>query len=269
MRAAKIDGQLFMDNASIKGELDMQDARVGSSLLMRNINLTGNASLIYVAIDGNLDLSSYYIPPHDREHCTLNRDEEKALADMKGRSPSFNSLPLKVDLTGARIGHALRLGSCKRRAPRWHEGAWLILRNASVRDLQDRDENCGAKQPDCRSAWPEHIDFDGLVFEHLGALDVDQDSNMAGRRSEWWVEWLAKQDWLYSPQPYEELASILAKLGYTESGRRMCFTRERKGKRTKRGGRQRSGFSCCVSLSATDTSRTMHCIGPLGLLCWV
>src|SRR5262249_32271670 len=83
-------------------------------------------------------------------------------------------------------------------------------------DLQDRDEDCVANRTDCRRAWPEHIDFDGFVFENLGALDVDGYSNMEARDAEWWISWLAKQDWLYSPQPYEELSSVLARLGYKE-----------------------------------------------------
>jgi hypothetical protein len=223
MRAAKIGNQLTMDSSTVEGALDMQDIRVGGSLQMRDVNAVGNVSLIYSQIDGNLDLSSYYIEPADRVECTLNPEEEAAVAMLKRKSRPRSGLPYKVDLTGAHIGEALRFGSCKRRAPRWPAGAWLILRNVSVRDLQDRDEGCDANRPDCRPAWPDHIDFDGFTFEHLGALDVDSRSNMERRGTDWWVAWLARQDWTYSPQPYEELGSILGKLGYPERAKDILY----------------------------------------------
>ena len=139
---------------------------------MRDIVLFEKASLIYLAVGGSLDLSGGW----------------------------FSS----VNLTGAKIGRALRLGSRTRRGPQWADGASLILRNASVRDLQDRLE-CSNPQSECRRSWPMVLELDGFAYDNLSALDVDTQSDMAKRPAEWWTDWLAMQK-DFSHQPYEQLA---------------------------------------------------------------
>ena len=205
---AKVDNQLVMDESVVNGKLNMQDVQVGHSLLMRETQLNGNAQFLYAKVGGQLDFSGYQVEPNDPT-CGGGATE-KPKANFKG-----GSLPGVLDLTGARIGAALLFGSCKRRAPRWQTHSWLILRNVSVGALQDRNEDCTVLRSDCREAWPQHLLLDGLAYEQLSALNSGNESNMASRGSDWWISWLARQQ-KYSPQPYQQTASVLRKLGYPE-----------------------------------------------------
>jgi hypothetical protein len=189
LRSAKILGQLTMERAIVADVLNMDDLQVGASLFMREIVLFEKASLIYVVVGGNLDLSDGW----------------------------FSSM----NLSGARINQALRLGSKTRHRPKWAKESSLVLRNASVRDLQDRLE-CSDVQRECESSWPMALELDGFVYENLSALDVDTQSDMAARTTKWWKGWLARQK-DFSPQPYEQLAVVLQKLGQKDKANDISF----------------------------------------------
>jgi uncharacterized protein YjbI with pentapeptide repeats len=189
LRGAKILGQLTMERAAVADVLDMADLQVGGSLFMRDIVLFERASLIYLAVGGNLDLSG----------------------------GSFSSM----NLSGAKVNQALRLGSRMRQRPEWEHGASLILRNASVRDLQDRLD-CSDAEPRCQGSWPMVLELDGFMYENLSALDVNTQSDMAVRRAEWWADWLARQK-EFSPQPYEQLAFVLQKLGQKDKAKDILY----------------------------------------------
>jgi hypothetical protein len=228
LRGAKVDNQLVMDESVVSGKLDMQDIQVAHSLLMREIQLNGNAQLLYARVGGQLDFSGYQVEPHDPT-CgggAATKPDTKfktgfkgsglpGVLDLTGAAFKGGGLPGVLDLTGAHIGAALLFGSCKRRAPRWQKYSWLILRNVSVGALQDRNENCTVSKSACRDAWPPHLVLDGLTYDQLSALNSGEDSNMASRGSDWWVSWLTREQ-KYSSQPYQQVASVLRKLGYPE-----------------------------------------------------
>lgn len=173
-------GQLDMSNTQIDGMLRMENLSVSRSLIMRGISLKKKASMAYLSVGGNLELSG----------------------------GSFATL----DLTGARIGQGLRLGSASRAAPHWQNGAQLILRNASARDIQDlmtcKDPK---RETGCVDAWPQRLDLVGFTYENPSALDADEYSDLSRRTPEWWISWLDRQS-DFQPQPYAQVAQMLSKI---------------------------------------------------------
>jgi hypothetical protein len=67
---------------------------------------------------------------------------------------------------------------------------------------------------DSPTAWPGILDLNGLTYSSLqGAsfLNTNPLLTMAARSTEWFREWLGKQE--YAPAPYYQLASVLRGLG--------------------------------------------------------
>jgi hypothetical protein len=167
-----------------------------------------------------------------------------------------------LDLTGARIGHGLRLGSSERRPPVWVPDATLTLRNAKVNELQNRSDFCKAAEVDddelatalaetnqipnaydarwlarmkqmkiqeCEPAtlklfdpWPKTIDLQGFTFEHFGAINEPKDDEMAKRSAEWWSAWLEKSAFK-SLQPYQQVAGVLRAHGQDDKADDVLF----------------------------------------------
>ncbi|MDN7179638.1 hypothetical protein M0D69_16910 [Caballeronia sp. SEWSISQ10-4 2] len=178
--ATHVAGQFDMSTAQIDGPIRMENLSVGRSLFMRDISIKTRASMTYLSVGGNLELSS----------------------------GSFATL----DLTGAHIGQGLRLGSKLRAAPHWQDGAQLILHNASARDIQDR-MTCPKDQnwTECVDGWPKKLDLVGFTYENPSALDADKYSDLSLRSSEWWIGWLDRQSGFH-PQTYAQVARMLSKI---------------------------------------------------------
>ena len=129
--------------------------------------------------------------------------------DLRGaqKLPSLN-------LTGAHIENELHLAGSGSEAPTWREDAHLVLRNVTVDALQETQD-----------AWPRHLELDGFVYRWLGGLGGSTDVTVRGSR--WYVDWLAKDD-PYSPQPYEQLAAVLQRMGHGEEANDILYAgRER------------------------------------------
>ncbi|WP_144109682.1 hypothetical protein [Paraburkholderia sp. BCC1886] len=179
--STRVLGQLDMSTAQFDGTLRMENLAVGRSLIMRGTSIGTRASMTYLSVGGNLELSG---------------------------GGSFATL----DLTGARIGQGLRLGSASRPPPHWQAGAQLILRNASARDIQDL-MTCQDKvhQKGCVDGWAPQLDLVGFTYENPSALDIDAQSDMAVRTWQWWVGWLDRQS-VFQPQTYAQAARMLDKI---------------------------------------------------------
>ena len=118
-----------------------------------------------------------------------------------------------IDLSGTHIKGELIIASPDTE-PTWKDGAQLILRNTTAEVLQET-----------RDAWPQHLDLDGFVYRWLGGLQGTTD--VAARGSEWYVSWLA-QDEPYTPLPYEQLATVLRRMGYVVEANDVLYaSRER------------------------------------------
>ena len=82
----------------------------------------------------------------------------------------------------------------------------MILRNTSVGALQDT-----------KDTWPDHLgrEFEGFTYDRLGGLGASEHEKPDERGSAWFIEWLAKDE-SYSPQPYQQLASVLRASGHED-----------------------------------------------------
>ncbi len=214
MTGAKVSGTLIMASATIGGDLFMGEGAAFADVLLRGAEIGGQLSMIGAKVSGTLDMGTATIGGDLFMRRGRFGKEINGLFVRIGRSLDFRAAELSgLDLTGAHIEDELGLAS-PGREPTWQGGARLILRNAAVDTLQDT--------PD---AWPQEIDLDGFVYRTLGGLGGN--INVAARGSEWYVSWLARDE-PYTPQPYEQLASVLRRMGHGEEANDVLYAgRER------------------------------------------
>ncbi|MDN0075070.1 hypothetical protein QU481_09205 [Crenobacter sp. SG2303] len=207
IQEAEIGGDFNMQRSTVIGNFDLTSSQIGDSLLLWQITLRKPATLHYVSIGGNLDLSG-----------SAHLKNSGECKDPECLRSSLNS----IDLTGAKIGQALRFGSRDRRPPHWDPGATLILRNVAARDLQIQNENPAQWNP-TREPLPDYLDLSGFTYNHLSALDVDPKYTVTENQDvSWWLEhWFKHLCSKPSPvpftlQPYEQLGAVLSNLGQKE-----------------------------------------------------
>ena len=116
-----------------------------------------------------------------------------------------------LDLTATRINQEFRLGSKYHSPPKWVKGANLTLRSTHAGALQDL--------PD---AWPDELQMVGFTYSRLGGWAAGKKYSMAPRDISWMKDWLKKQK-NYSPQPYEQLASVLKQVGYEDKAKNILY----------------------------------------------
>lgn len=184
LRGAKIGGQLNISESKFNDKLNMNHIEVGAMILMRGGNFAGFVNLRFATIAPLLDLSG----------------------------ANFSSL----DLTGVRIDGELRLGSEElrlgsKKIPKFPLKAtvWdgdgeskLILRNTLAGAVQYRE-----------GAWPKNLELDGFEYNGMVGYDVTGQKQFGVQTSKKLIEWL-KKDKSFSPQPYEQLASVLRVAGH-------------------------------------------------------
>jgi hypothetical protein len=218
MDSATVNGDLFMrDGAEFAGPVKMQSVTIGKDIRMDDSNFERKIDLSFADIRGSLNLVGASLPG--------------------------------LDLTGTRIEAEFRLAE-RDRLPKWSKNAKLTLRNTEVGALQDSaeeegvfgdrlsgsvenyQESVGEAQERRRTAWPKSLDLDGFTYQRLGGLNTDVGTDalvtdVAGRGSTWFVEWLAKDE-PYTPQPYEQLAKVLGDMGHGQEANDVLYAgRER------------------------------------------
>jgi len=212
LASAKFD-LLKIDDTTIDGNLQMRNLEVQQEISLRNSTLT-NVILRSAKVGGTLAIEG-------------PRRQQDPVADHKQcpshANPRSNPQSQSVDLTSAKVG-ILTLGSfCYGPvdAPKnWGVGAELILTGTSVQILQDG--LCRDNEWNCtEDTWPEHLKLKGFTYQELENSDDDAELDMAARPAAWWIEWLERQE--YSPEPYEYLASILAKQGYKDKAEDILY----------------------------------------------
>jgi hypothetical protein len=72
-----------------------------------------------------------------------------------------------------------------------------------------------------RDAWPSVLDLRGFQYQSLGGLGSSAD-DMINYTVTDFVKWVGRSQ-PFSPQPYEHLAQLLAKNGYTEKSSEVLF----------------------------------------------
>jgi hypothetical protein len=217
LTVAKVGGQLVMDGSTFAGKLNMNGLQVTGDLFMNEkarfaeVDLTGAKVGGQLGMDGptftgELKMESLQVTEHlFMRNAEIEKESTVRLifAKIGGNLNISGSKIPSLDLTGTLIHGELRLGSEIHPSVRWWGGAKLTLRNTEVGALQDSEGE---------GAWPSDLELDGFTYGRLGGFAAGS-TDMAARDISWFKKLLAKQK-SYSPQPYEQLASVFLKSGY-------------------------------------------------------
>jgi hypothetical protein len=199
---------IWLQNASVGGELTLSDAAVENQFT-NGLSLTLNGLSVGRALSL---LNSTFSTIGIRDAKIGGNVRIEGPKEHLGTDPRVS-----IDLSGTSVGGALSLGSVDYGSVDWPEGTIVSLRNAAVFALRDGIE-CDPESI-CNGRWPSRLELDGFKYQ---ALEADAPVDMAARPAQWWAGWLARQD-RYSPQPYEQLASVLVNLGYKEKAKEVLY----------------------------------------------
>jgi len=217
---AKIDGSVYMAKCKFGDKLDMYGMKVGGDLFMNDGAEFTKVNLVAAKIDGSvymakskfggeLHMNSMKVGGHlsmgdgsvfdNQVSMILSRIE----SHLSISGSAFNSL----DLAGTHIGGEFRLGRDEKgRETQWvMQGSRLILRNTEIGAIEDQE-----------NAWPPNLELDGFKYSHLGGSAGDEKSN---------IGWLEKQK-TYSPQPYEQRADVVKKMGFPDKANEILFAKK-------------------------------------------
>ena len=182
MEELQVSRSLWMFQAQFR-EVTLDGARIGSDLVMNESKFTGKLSMSSIVVERRLLMArAEFVLP-----IPLRSTKVESNLTLSGAKLQ------ELDLTQTHIGGELRFGP---RVPSSGESR-LILHNSYVDTLEDPLD-----------AWPKSLELYGFTYSRLGpSLDV--------REAEWFLSWLAKDE-SYSPQPYQQLASVLRAAGHAE-----------------------------------------------------
>jgi hypothetical protein len=203
--SAKITGQVNMKGIKIDGKLDMNSISIGSHLIM-NCNEKKEPSefnevdLFVGKIHGMIEMKGAKVKD------TLNMASLSIGSSLVMSNAQFQ----KIKLEGAKIGDELNLTGVSTTSlfldgahirgnlkisftPKFGNQSFLSLHNTQVGTLQDGGEN----------SWPSKLDLAGFTYR--------LSKEIGKREKEWFIDWLAKTDYL--SQPYHQLATTFITTG--------------------------------------------------------
>jgi hypothetical protein len=211
---ATIGDVLEISGSKFTGFLDMNGLQVRNYLVMSNAefngvgliegNIGGQLSMIRSKFTGLLGMGSLQIGSHlFMNNAEFSKDVSLVFSNLNGTLDLSSSTFASLDLTGTQIRGELALNGTS-----WSQGAQLILVNTDVGILHYTEE-----------AWPEKLDLNGFTYVSLKNRAADDRDPFD---VSWFKGWLERQEH-YSPQPYEQLASVLLKQGYGNKSRDILF----------------------------------------------
>ena len=223
LSGAHIGGNLEPRSATVTGMLKMNGIRINRNLLMHEKAQFNEIDLSGAHIGGQLDLSSSTVTGKlegkyiDVEQTVyfgndatfmdgVELTSAKLGQDLYMSGGTFNNY---VDLTGAQIGGVLSLKSTK-----WLGSATLNLTGAAVGAI------------DLSHSWPYNTYVTGLTYRNLSNLST----NFRREQAE---DWFGKQ--AYTPQPYEQLASVLHTNGFIEDATAIRYASKERERKTASG----------------------------------
>ena len=238
-----------MEDTVVKTKLLLENAQVGGSVVFDRDTLPPAQVIVsHLTIAGNLNLFND----------TLRGRTQFSNLAVSGDLQISGGTLQTLDLTGSKIVGDLLLAQYGRIA--WQPTALFILHDVNVHAIEDRND-CQDEDTKC-DAWAPRLDLSGLSYERLGSasaalrrssVDAGVDgtyadySGSAGnapastvdrskhghenmldplqRSEKWWkAHWFARQQ-PFSAEPYDELSSVLRRLGDEEMADRIMFDR--------------------------------------------
>jgi len=236
LRGAKIGDQIAMIGSKFNGILDMDSMEVKRHLLMRdgdlkmdghefetefeevalhNAKIGGLIDMTGSKFNGKLNMNGIEVKSHlymyGEAEVTTTIPVTVRFADIGGSLHLSGSILHSLDLTGTHIRQELNLYSEKFLLVQWAPESKLTLRNTVAGALVDHPE-----------AWPDNLELDGFTYAQLGRFGGDNKNDIDSRDVSNLIKWIEK-DKSYSPQPYKQLASVLAKEGHKGKARDILY----------------------------------------------
>ncbi len=203
MHRINVGGGLFLGDGADFAEVDLGTARIERGLDICNSKFAGKLNMNGIKVGGDL--------------CMRNGAEFADEVNIVSSLIEFNLIISNcafnsLDLAGTYIGGEFTLGS----GIRWvMKDSVLTLRNTEVGALRDLVD-----------AWPPNLELGGFKYSRLGGFDGNETYSMAYRDIGWLKqEWLEKQR-TYSPQPYEQLADVVKKMGLLDQANEILFAKK-------------------------------------------
>jgi uncharacterized protein YjbI with pentapeptide repeats len=200
LTTADIDGYLFLTRATVSEKLTMNGLHVGQNFIMGEGRFA-EVELVGAQIEGDLDLTRATVSGKlDLSDAKIDR----TLALSGAHLPSLN-------LTSTRIGRDLLFA--EQEPARWQPEAKLCLDNTEVVGMQDAPK-----------ASPRIVSLEGFTYSRLAKLTPENTPPRTEHKAlrVLLLCWLKRQK-QYTPQPYEQLASVLQKTGYKSLATRILF----------------------------------------------
>jgi uncharacterized protein YjbI with pentapeptide repeats len=195
----EISGSTFTSpNVAVQGDLATIDGAFycHDAVLNGQLRLPGARVKGYVELDGSTirgGLLARNLDVDNGMYCRPGYNTERAVCTVEG----------DFDLRGARITRELRLDAARLTV--------LDLRQAQVDSLSDDPAH-----------WPAETRLDGLRYEDL-APRLPAPARL---------DWLARGQSGYQPQPFEQLAAHYRRIGHDEDARRVLLHKQRERRRT-------------------------------------
>lgn len=188
----------------------LNDAKIGKELYIVDSNFSDELFM------GSIEVKAGIIIANSKFNKNVSFRYGNIFKILDISSNTFSSL----DLTGTIINGELRLISREQKPTQWDREKSFILNNTQVDYLDDVPES-----------WPINLDLEGFKYERLSKVSMKENIVNTIKNPSWFKNWLSRQK-NYTPQPYEQLASVLQKAGYKENAKEIMYEsreRERKG----------------------------------------
>jgi hypothetical protein len=233
LRNAKVNGSIDMSTTRVLGTLSMESLELGGHLFLRYNSEFENISMLGARIGGQLDMTGarisgelYIESTSIEKNVFLKADKYEGnfsfiLSNVNGSVYISDAEISQLDFGGTNIRSELHIGSAGKKI-KWKPKSFMNLRNTEVGAIMDAGED----------SWPDELNLDGFTYSRLGGLfghDVPLSKQIAERESKWFVDWMAR-DKSYSPQPYNQLAGILNKMGYPDKANAVLYAAKNREK---------------------------------------
>lgn len=255
-------GGLYLRSVTIKGPVDFRGARLGGALvadgavlvrpndtalaaddieargglLLRGADVRGVVALGGARLSGDLDVTGGSIANAGSD--ALRAEGLAVRGDVLLRRSNIEG---RILLTGARIGGDVDLGGGAFAAPGGDAlvlnrasvaGALMIREGATISGLLNLNGTSVDALVDAPESWPPPGDLALNRFLYKGFLSAPSDAAVR-------LDWLSRQSphrWGedFWPQPYEQLAAVLAESGHGVDARRVLVEKERLQRRARR-----------------------------------
>lgn len=281
LAGARIGGALVADGATLRSPSGPALAADGidapGGLLLRGATVDGVVSFEGARVGADLDLTGARLENVGGD--VLRAESVFVRGDVLLRQGTMLGRCL---LTGARVGGDVDLGGGRFSAPGAEavllnraavDGALMIRDGARLEGLLNLNGTRVDALVDAVESWPGPGDLALNRFIYAGLLTAPSDAALR-------LDWLSRQDparWGedFWPQPYEQLAAVLAASGHGDDAQRVLVERERLQRRARRARAKPWLWRVVLRLSDAILqvtigygNRPLRAFGWLGLL-WI